>query len=141
MVRAGGLRAGPLRRHVALHLICPQNSLRPHALGAIYCAERDMAPTTNTTLVNGPGQVFSGDTFAALEERVVRTIGLLRAEREQRAALEKQLEQAKEEAALYEAEMDGLRRQLKEMEQEREAVRLRVERLLENLDAIGVPQS
>ncbi len=82
---------------------------------------------------------LAADTFAALEQRVVRTIEMLRAEREQRLAAEKQLERAKEELDLHGMEMDDLRSQLAALNKERDAVRLRVERLLANLDAIATP--
>lgn len=80
---------------------------------------------------------LTSDTFSALEERVVRTIELLRAEREQRSSVEKQLLHAKEELELHGMELADLRRQLGELNKEKDAVRQRVERLLENLDAIA----
>ncbi len=80
---------------------------------------------------------LTADTFSALEERVVRTIELLRAEREQRSSVEKQLLHAKEELELHAMELADLRRQLGELNREKDAVRQRVERLLENLDAIA----
>lgn len=79
----------------------------------------------------------TADTFSALEQRVVRAIELLRAEREQRAALEKQLSSTKEELELHALEIADMRHQLAELNKERDAVRQRVERLLENLDAIA----
>lgn len=80
---------------------------------------------------------LAADSFAALEQRVVRTIEMLRSEREQRMAAEKQLERAKEELDLHAMETEDLRRQLAALHKERDAVRQRVERLLSNLDAIA----
>ena len=90
-----------------------------------------------TTAVKDEELTLAPDTFSALEQRVVRTIELLRAEREQRASLEKQLSNTKEELELHVLEMADLRHQLAELNKERDAVRQRVERLLENLDAIA----
>ena len=82
---------------------------------------------------------LAADTFAALEQRVVRTIEMLRAERQLRVAAEKQLERAKEELDLHVMEVEEMRSQLAALNQERDAVRQRVERLLANLDAIATP--
>ncbi len=82
---------------------------------------------------------LAADTFAALEQRVVRTIEMLRAERQLRVAAEKQLERAKEELDLHAMEVEEMRSQLAALNQERDAVRQRVERLLANLDAIATP--
>ena len=82
---------------------------------------------------------LAADTFAALEQRVVRTIEMLRAERQLRVAAEKQLERAKEDLDLHVMEVEEMRSQLAALNQERDAVRQRVERLLANLDAIATP--
>jgi hypothetical protein len=60
------------------------------------------------------------DYFRALEERVLRTVELLKTERERRAAAEAG-------AARLEEELKGLK-------EERDAVRQRIERLLAQLD-------
>ncbi|HEX4021502.1 MAG TPA: hypothetical protein VHX63_10180 [Acidobacteriaceae bacterium] len=91
----------------------------------------------NMTAVKDQELTLAADTFSALEQRVVRTIELLRTEREQRATLEKQMGTVKEELELHVMEVSDLRRQLAELNKERDAVRQRVERLLENLDAIA----
>ena len=89
------------------------------------------------TAVKDQELTLAADTFSALEQRVVRTIELLRTERDQRASLEKQLSSTKEELELHALEMADMRHQLAELNKERDAVRQRVERLLENLDAIA----
>ena len=91
------------------------------------------------TAVKEQDLALAADTFSALEQRVVRTIELLRTEREHRATAEKQLAAAKEELELHGMEAADLRRELDGFHKEREAVRQRVERLLENLDAIAAP--
>ncbi|HUZ04228.1 MAG TPA: hypothetical protein VMU62_02635 [Acidobacteriaceae bacterium] len=92
----------------------------------------------NMTAVKEQELALTVDTFSALEQRVVRTIELLRTERDQRVSVEKQLAHTKEELELHGMEISDLRRELAELNKERDAVRQRVERLLENLDAIAV---
>jgi FtsZ-binding cell division protein ZapB len=76
------------------------------------------------------------DDFAALEERIVRAVELVKRERLSRAA-------AEERAASAEAELErqapmaaGLEREVKQLRAERDHVRQRVERLLSQLDAL-----
>ena len=76
------------------------------------------------------------DTFAALEQRVVRAIELLNLEREQRLATEKQLDNVREQLEQQHAQGITLRREIEELHRERDTVRTRVERLMASLDAI-----
>jgi septal ring factor EnvC (AmiA/AmiB activator) len=93
----------------------------------------------DTTTVKGPELALAVDTFSALEERVVRTIELLRSERERRTSAEKQLASTKEELEMQALEASELRNELAALNKERDAVRQRVEHLLEGLDAIAAP--
>lgn len=82
---------------------------------------------------------ISADEFAALEQKVLRAVEMIRSEREARAAVESELAAAKE-------EIEGLKGQLatagsaqKEVEtltRERESVRLRVEKMLAQIDEL-----
>jgi chromosome segregation ATPase len=76
------------------------------------------------------------DTFAALEQRVVRTIEMLNREREQRAEIEKQLASARAQLDAQQAQGATLQREIEELHRERDTVRTRVERLMSSLDAI-----
>jgi chromosome segregation ATPase len=76
------------------------------------------------------------DTFATLEQRVVRAIELLNREREQRTATEKQLASLHEQLETQNTQSAMLRREIEELHHERDAVRTRVERLMASLDAI-----
>ena len=95
---------------------------------------------------------LSVDEFAALEERVLRAVNLVKRERVARVAAE---EHAKEmEAALAEhteklsenatqltehmAQVDQLQGEVKTLRAERDNVRQRVERLLSQLDALEI---
>jgi hypothetical protein len=79
---------------------------------------------------------MSVDDFAALEERVLLAVGLVRRERQARAA-------AEERAAVLQAELDAqipaidrLQQEVAALRTEREQVHHRVERLLSQLDAL-----
>ncbi len=83
--------------------------------------------------------VLTADDFAALEERVLRAVEVVRRERHARVA-------AEERAAVLQAELvqlqsetpavELLRQEVESLRIEREQVRLRVERLLSQLDAL-----
>jgi hypothetical protein len=78
----------------------------------------------------------SGDEFSALEERILRTVSLLKRERSARAEAEERA--AKAEAQLREQAplVEGLQKELNGLRAERDHVRQRVERLLSQLDAL-----
>ena len=81
-------------------------------------------------------QALTIDDFAALEDRVVRAVSLVRRERQARAA-------AEEKSAALEAELlqqapivEKLQQEVNALRTEREQVRQRVERLLRQLDVL-----
>jgi septal ring factor EnvC (AmiA/AmiB activator) len=77
------------------------------------------------------------DDMNALEQRVLRAVELLRAERAARATAEQNaatLQQLLDEQSL---ELSQTQEQLKALENEREGVKHRVEKLLKQLDEIG----
>ncbi len=76
------------------------------------------------------------DTFAALEQRVIRAIELLNREREQRAAIEKELVGVREQLEAQHTQATAQRREIEELHRERDTVRTRVERLMSSLDTI-----
>ena len=87
---------------------------------------------------------ITADDFSALEERVLRTVSLLKAEREARAVAEQNattLQQLldEQEQLLEEkgAQLSQVQEQLSTLERERDNVRGRVERLLKQLDEIA----
>jgi hypothetical protein len=85
--------------------------------------------------------ILTVDDFAALEERVLRAVSVVRREREARIAAEQR-------AATLEAELtqqqatnsavERLQHEVDALRAEREQVRLRVERLLSQLDALEI---
>jgi propanediol dehydratase small subunit len=76
------------------------------------------------------------DEFAALEERILRAVNLVKRERAARAEAE---EHAAEMGARYSTQAEtigNLQKEVGALRAEREAVRQRVERLLSQLDAL-----
>ena len=93
----------------------------------------------STAVVRPP--LTDSDDFAALEQRVLRAVELIRQEREARAAAEadaadlrKQLQFHAESAETRAGELEA---ELVVLRQERETVRTRVEKLLRQLDALA----
>ena len=91
----------------------------------------------STLAENPPEMTMAADDFQALEERVMRTVDLLRGERELRSSVERhatQLNQRMEEQSAHLAE---LQEQVSGLLKERDAVRQRIERLLKQIDELG----
>lgn len=76
------------------------------------------------------------DDFAALEERIVRAVELVKRERQLRAAAEQRAAKAEAEMAGQSPVVDQLRDEIRGLRAERDQVRQRVERLLAQLDAL-----
>jgi predicted ribosome quality control (RQC) complex YloA/Tae2 family protein len=72
----------------------------------------------------------SSDRFSELEQRIMRTIEILKLTRHEKERIEKELLNAKSQVKQLERELDQLRR-------ERDLVKNKVESLLENLSEIG----
>ena len=70
--------------------------------------------------------VTTTDKFAELENRIARTIDLVKSTRKERDSLERELGSARRQIAQLEEELEGLR-------QERDVIKSRVETLLDNL--------
>ena len=80
---------------------------------------------------------IAADDFNALEQRVLRTVELLKAERQARAAAEQNgatLQQLLDEQS---TELSRTQDQVRTLEKERDHVRQRVERLFKQLDEIA----
>jgi chromosome segregation ATPase len=79
----------------------------------------------------------TADDFNALEQRVLRTVELLKKEREARASAEQNATTLQQLLDEQSAQLTKVQEQVKAFEQERETVRQRVERLLNQLDEIS----
>lgn len=79
---------------------------------------------------------LAADDFSALEQRVLRTVELLKTERAARAAAEQRIAALEFKVQQLTEQNDNSSAQVEALEQDREAVRARVERLLKQLDDI-----
>jgi uncharacterized coiled-coil DUF342 family protein len=79
---------------------------------------------------------ISVDEFQALEQRVLRTVELIRKEREARATAESEVEALKELLDTASAENSQLTAELSSLKSEREQVKGRVDAMLKQLDEL-----
>ncbi len=86
---------------------------------------------------------ISVDEFQALEQKVLRAVEIVRREREARIAAEAEAAAAKEESAALREQLANLtaasntaQTQITTLNQERDAVRLRVEKMLQQMDEL-----
>lgn len=88
-----------------------------------------------------PDVDVSSDDFVSLEEKVYRTIELLKAAREAKANSEITIARLREQLEEREEESESLRFQLISLRKEREEVRGRVEKMLKQMDVLAEPVS
>ena len=89
---------------------------------------------------------ISVDEFQALEQKVLRTVELIKKEREARAVAESERDTARAEAADLQEKLSSVEQQLsiagaaqnelESLNREREAVKLRVEKMLAQMDEL-----
>ena len=91
----------------------------------------------STLTLNDAELNVTADDFNALEQRVLRTVELLKKEREARATAEQNASTLQQLLDEQSAQLNQAQEQVKAFEQERETVRQRVERLLHQLDEIS----
>lgn len=77
------------------------------------------------------------DDFSALEERIVRAVELVKHERAARAEAEKNASRLQSLLDAQAGLLEQAKEQMRTLEREREQVRLRVERLLKQIDEIA----
>ena len=80
----------------------------------------------------------SANEFSALEERVVRTVQLVKSERQARAAAEQRADKLESQLSEQTPLVKTLQEEVRALNAERDQVRQRVERLLSQLDALEV---
>ena len=83
----------------------------------------------------------SSDDFHSLEEKVYRTIELLKAARDAKAAAERDASRLREQLELREEEIESLRGEMIGLRKEREEVRSRVEKMLRQIDELTAEES
>ena len=122
-------RLGPELQKAAPTLVPPHfSSADIHAVG-IY-THSNMSTST----------IISADEFQALEQKVLRAVEIVKREREARAAAEAEVATLRAQLAAqlttHSEEVGALQAQLATLNQEREAVRVRVEKVLNQIDEL-----
>lgn len=84
---------------------------------------------------------LSSDDFQVLEEKIYRTIELLKQAREGQAAAERDARRLREQIGGHSEETESLRREVVALRREREEVRGRVEKMLKQIDALTADDS
>jgi septal ring factor EnvC (AmiA/AmiB activator) len=80
--------------------------------------------------------VASNADFQSLEEKILRTIELLKVERAAKATAEKASARLREQLTEREEELDSVRSELVAFRKEREEVRTRVEKMLGQIESL-----
>ena len=76
------------------------------------------------------------DEFQALEEKVLRAVEIVRKEREARAAAEAEAAALREQLDALTSASNSAQTEITTLNQERNAVRLRVEKMLQQMDEL-----
>ncbi len=82
------------------------------------------------------GASISPDEFQALEQKVLRAVDVVRREREARAAAEAEADALRKQLDELAAAWNAAQNQITTLNQERETVRLRVEKMLQQMDEL-----
>jgi chromosome segregation ATPase len=85
-------------------------------------------------LENETDKLTSSEDFPALEEKIYKTIELLKSAREAKAAAERDANWLREQLEQREEELELARTELVTLRKEREEVRSRVEKMLKQID-------
>jgi chromosome segregation ATPase len=87
-----------------------------------------------STSTISPG--ISADEFQALEQKVLRAVEIVKREREARAAAEAEIASLREQLAVYQSNVSAVESELNILNKERDQVRLRVEKMLQQMDEL-----
>jgi chromosome segregation ATPase len=88
-----------------------------------------------------PEAEVSASEFQSLEEKIYRTIDLLKVAREAKTNAERDASRLRAQLEEREEENDQLRSQMVSLRKEREDVRTRVEKMLKQIDALTQAES
>ena len=91
-------------------------------------------PTLDTETT--PGAAISADEFQALEQKVLRAVEIVRREREARTAAEAEAAVLRQQLEDLTAASNTAQTQITTLNQERDQVRLRVEKMLQQMDEL-----
>jgi hypothetical protein len=79
---------------------------------------------------------ISVDEFQALEQKVLRAVEIVKREREARATAETEVASLREQLAAQQSASSATESELNTLNKERDAVRLRVEKMLQQMDEL-----
>jgi hypothetical protein len=79
---------------------------------------------------------ISADEFQALEQKVLRAVEIVKKEREARAAAEAEIASLREQLAAQKNNARAVETELTTLNKERDQVRLRVEKMLQQIDEL-----
>jgi chromosome segregation ATPase len=85
--------------------------------------------------------IAPGDDFHALEEKIYRTIELLKEAREAKTAAERTAARLREQLEGHDGQTQALRAEVVALRREREEVRTRVEKMLKQIEALTQEES
>jgi chromosome segregation ATPase len=78
--------------------------------------------------------------FKSLEEKILRTIELLKSAREAKAVAERDVTRLREQLNEREEEFESMRQELVALRREREEVRTRVEKMLGHIESLAMEE-
>jgi chromosome segregation ATPase len=104
---------------------------QPEERAAEHVTEEPAEPREESSAVT-----LSVDEFSALEERIQRTVNLVKQERQARVAAEERANAAEAQISKHAPLVERLEAEIQTLRTERGHVRQRVERLLAQLDAL-----
>jgi chromosome segregation ATPase len=87
---------------------------------------------STTTISSG----ITADEFQALEQKVLRAVEIVKREREARAAAEAEVASLREELDTLKQDARAAETELTTLNKERDAVRVRVEKMLQQIDEL-----
>jgi septal ring factor EnvC (AmiA/AmiB activator) len=93
-----------------------------------------------SNVVEAPTTSSNAD-FHSLEEKILRTIELLKVERAAKATAERAATRLREQLTEREEELDSVRAELVALRREREEVRTRVEKMLGQIESLTAEES
>jgi hypothetical protein len=110
---------------------------------AIYCAQSSNFRGTLLTMPSNAVETatVSPADFQSLEEKVLRTIELLKVARDAKATAERAAARLREQLTEREEEFDAVRAELVALRKEREEVRTRVEKMLGQIESMTADES
>ena len=79
---------------------------------------------------------ISADEFQALEQKVLRAVEIVKKEREARAAAEAEVASLREQLAAQQSSVRAVETEITTLNKERDAVRVRVEKMLQQMDEL-----